>query len=240
LLAEALTNYPYLYVNASPLVKLVQVRVVTDCYPGLQVSCKLHSTMHGYVGNIEPFVTALLLFLQKTRVTYGNYILNRSVTVRYIETEEIDYSKRYGLQKWTLYSEGSHATYGLSALAGSRPIPAPNQTYDFRYYVRARYDVGIYGLKPFRLQAFLFSRDVDQYLYILSLATTSYINPLLQTAISSSGLARYLSRELTPTGNLVCPFMHKRRLIIMPVNNIIFNEQRYDEMSIDHRVKWSR
>jgi len=128
----------------------------------------------------------------------------------------------------------------LSALAGSRPLSQPNQTYDFRYYVRAKYDTGIYGLKPFRLQAFLFSRDVDQYLYVLSLVNTSYINPLLQSSLSSSGLSSYLSSGLKSTGNLVCPFMHNHSLTIMPVVNIVFSEARLDEMSIDHRVKWSR
>ena len=220
--------------------KLVQVRVITDCYPGLNPTCKLHMTMHGYVENVTPFVKALLLFLQKTRVTYSSYIVNRSVVVRYIEESDIDYDKRYGLQQWKLYSEGNHTTYGLSSLAGSRPMPNPNQTYDFRYYVRAKYDVGIYGLKPFRLQAFLFSRDVDQYLYILSLASTAYINPLLQSSLSSSGLSGYLSSELRPSGNLVCPFIHDHRLVIMPVKNILFNEPRLDELSIDHRVKWTR
>jgi hypothetical protein len=220
--------------------KLVQVRVITDCYPGLSFSCKLHTTMHGYVENVVPFVKALLLFLQRTRVVYSNYIVNRSVVVRYVEDDDIDHSKRYGLQNWTLYSEGNHSTYGLSMLAGSRPLPAPNQTYDFRYYVRAKCDTGIYGLKPFRLQAFLFSRDVDQYLYVLSLVNTSYINPLLQSSLSSSGLSSYLSSGLKSTGNLVCPFMHNHSLTIMPVVNIVFSEARLDEMSIDHRVKWLR
>jgi hypothetical protein len=196
--------------------------------------------MHGYVETIEPFVKALLFFLQKTRVTYNNYIVNRSVVVRYIEDDDIDYNKRYGLQQWSLYSEGNHSTYGLNMKAGARPMPAPNQTYDFRYYVRAKYDVGIYGFKPFRLQAFLFSRDVDQYIYVLSLVNTAYINPLLQSSLSSSGLSSYLASELKPSGNLVCPFMHNHRLEIMPVKDIIFNEPRLDEMSIDHRVKWTR
>lgn len=222
--------------------KLIQIRVITDYYPGLKFSCRLHTTMHGYVSDISPFVRSLLLFLQKTRVTYDNYILNRSVKVFSLDESQIDFEKRYGLQKWVPHLEGTHVSYGLTALAGARPIPQPNQTYDARYYVRAKYDVGDYGLKPFRLQAYLFSRDVDQYLYVLSLTDNCYanVNPLLQSALSSSGLSSYLSTQLKASGNLVCPFMHSGRLVLMPVKNIIFNEPRLDEMGIDHRVKWSR